>query len=55
MCVEQAARKHGLLYGITTALMALLTGWFASVVSGRTEYRFIGRRGCSRLLIRPVS
>jgi hypothetical protein len=25
-------RDHGLLYGLATALMALLTGWFASVV-----------------------
>ena len=30
--VANAARDHGLLYGIATALMALLTGWFASVV-----------------------
>ena len=30
--VAQAAREHGLLYGLVTALMALLTGWFASVV-----------------------
>ena len=30
--VAQAAREHGLFYGIATALMALLTGWFASVV-----------------------
>jgi uncharacterized protein (TIGR02186 family) len=30
--VAQAARDHGLLYGLATALMALLTGWFASVV-----------------------
>jgi uncharacterized protein (TIGR02186 family) len=30
--VAQAAREHGLLYGLATALMALLTGWFASVV-----------------------
>ena len=30
--VASAARDHGLLYGIATALMALLTGWFASVV-----------------------
>jgi uncharacterized protein (TIGR02186 family) len=30
--VAQAARDHGLLYGLATAMMALLTGWFASVV-----------------------
>jgi uncharacterized protein (TIGR02186 family) len=30
--VASAARDHGLLYGLATALMALLTGWFASVV-----------------------
>jgi len=30
--VANAARDHGLFYGIATALMALLTGWLASVV-----------------------
>ena len=30
--VANAARDYGLLYGLATALMALLTGWFASVV-----------------------
>jgi len=30
--VATAARDYGLLYGIGTALMALLTGWLASVV-----------------------
>jgi uncharacterized protein (TIGR02186 family) len=30
--VALAAREHGLFYGLATALMALLTGWFASVV-----------------------
>jgi uncharacterized protein (TIGR02186 family) len=30
--VADAARERGLLYGLVTALMALLTGWFASVV-----------------------
>ncbi len=30
--VANAARDHGLLYGLATTLMALLTGWFASVV-----------------------
>ena len=29
---RNAARDHGLLYGLATAMMALLTGWFASVV-----------------------
>ena len=30
--VANAARDQGLLYGLVTAMMALLTGWFASVV-----------------------
>jgi uncharacterized protein (TIGR02186 family) len=30
--VANAARDHGLFYGLATAIMALLTGWFASVV-----------------------
>jgi uncharacterized protein (TIGR02186 family) len=30
--VANAAREYGLLYGLATAMMALLTGWFASVV-----------------------
>jgi uncharacterized protein (TIGR02186 family) len=30
--VASAARDHGLLYGLATAMMAMLTGWFASVV-----------------------
>ena len=33
--VADAARDYGLLYGIVAALMALLTGWFASVVFRR--------------------
>jgi uncharacterized protein (TIGR02186 family) len=33
--VADAARDHGLLYGMATALMALLIGWFASVVFAR--------------------
>ncbi len=33
--VAEAARDYGLLYGIVTALMALLTGWLASVVFRR--------------------
>jgi uncharacterized protein (TIGR02186 family) len=33
--VVEAARDHGLLYGIATALMALLTGWIASVAFRR--------------------
>ena len=33
--VANAARDYGLLYGIATAMMALLTGWFASVVFRR--------------------
>ena len=31
----EAARDYGLLYGLATALMALLTGWIASVVFRR--------------------
>jgi uncharacterized protein (TIGR02186 family) len=30
--VADAARDHGFLYGLATALLALLTGWLASVV-----------------------
>jgi len=30
--VASAARDHGLLYGVATAMMALMTGWLASVV-----------------------
>jgi uncharacterized protein (TIGR02186 family) len=33
--VANAARDWGLLYGLATAMMALLTGWFASVVFRR--------------------
>jgi uncharacterized protein (TIGR02186 family) len=33
--VANAARDYGLIYGLATALMALLTGWFASVVFRR--------------------
>jgi uncharacterized protein (TIGR02186 family) len=33
--VADAARNHGALYGLTTVLMALGTGWFASVVFRR--------------------
>ncbi len=33
--VAEAARDYGLLYGLATALLALLTGWFASVVFRR--------------------
>jgi uncharacterized protein (TIGR02186 family) len=33
--VTSAARDHGLLYGLGTAVMALVTGWFASVVFRR--------------------
>jgi uncharacterized protein (TIGR02186 family) len=33
--VVEAAREHALLYGFATALMALLTGWIASVVFRR--------------------
>jgi uncharacterized protein (TIGR02186 family) len=33
--VTNAAREHGVLYGLATAMMALTTGWFASVVFRR--------------------
>ena len=33
--VADAARDHGLLYGLVTALMALFVGWFGSVVFRR--------------------
>jgi uncharacterized protein (TIGR02186 family) len=33
--VADAARDNGLLYGFVTMLMALLTGWIASVVFKR--------------------
>jgi uncharacterized protein (TIGR02186 family) len=33
--VVTAAREYGLLYGILTAIMALSTGWFASIVFRR--------------------
>ena len=33
--VADAARDYGLFYGMATAMMALLIGWFASVVFAR--------------------
>jgi uncharacterized protein (TIGR02186 family) len=33
--VADAARDYGLLYGLATALLALLTGWIASVMFRR--------------------
>lgn len=33
--VAETARNNGLLYGLATTLMALLTGWFASVIFRR--------------------
>ncbi len=33
--VTTAAREHGVLYGLATAMMAVATGWFASVVFRR--------------------
>lgn len=33
--VANSARQHGLLYGLATALMAIMTGWLASVVFRR--------------------
>jgi uncharacterized protein (TIGR02186 family) len=33
--VTSSAQTHGVLYGLATAMMAILTGWFASVVFRR--------------------
>jgi uncharacterized protein (TIGR02186 family) len=33
--IANSAHRHGLLYGLATALMALMTGWLASVVFRR--------------------
>jgi uncharacterized protein (TIGR02186 family) len=33
--VSSSAQTHGLLYGFATSMMAILTGWFASVVFRR--------------------
>jgi uncharacterized protein (TIGR02186 family) len=33
--VTVAARDHGLLYGLATAMMAIATGWFAAVIFRR--------------------
>lgn len=33
--VAHSARHHGLLYGLATAMMAIITGWLASVVFRR--------------------
>jgi uncharacterized protein (TIGR02186 family) len=33
--VTAAARNHGFLYGLATAMMALATGWFASIIFRR--------------------
>lgn len=33
--VTSTAQNHGLLYGLATSLMAIVTGWFASVVFRR--------------------
>ncbi len=33
--IAEAARDYGFLYGLATALMALLTGWLASVIFRR--------------------
>jgi uncharacterized protein (TIGR02186 family) len=33
--VATAAREHGLLYGLAAAMMALLTGWLASIIFRR--------------------
>ena len=33
--VTSSAQFHGVLYGLATSMMAILTGWFASVVFRR--------------------
>ncbi len=33
--IAMSARDYGLLYGLTTAMLALFTGWFASIVFRR--------------------
>jgi uncharacterized protein (TIGR02186 family) len=33
--IASAAQNHGILYGLFTTLMALATGWFASIVFRR--------------------
>jgi len=33
--VANASREHALLYGLATVLMALMTGWFASIIFRR--------------------
>ena len=37
--VADAARDNGLLYGLATMLMALVTGWLASVVFEGIEFQ----------------
>jgi hypothetical protein len=33
--VANAAREHGFVYGLATSMMAILTGWLASIVFRR--------------------
>jgi hypothetical protein len=33
--VATAAKQHGLVYGVATALMALMAGWMASIAFRR--------------------
>lgn len=33
--VANSARQHGLLYGLATAMMAIMTGWLASIIFRR--------------------
>ena len=40
--VTNAAREHGILYGLTTAFMAVVTGWFASIRLNATAGLFAG-------------
>jgi hypothetical protein len=33
--IASAAVDHGLVYGLATAMMAVMTGWFASIIFRR--------------------
>jgi len=35
--ISTTAREHGALYGIATAMMAIVTGWFASLIFRRNR------------------
>ena len=52
--VANAAQDYGLLYGITTAMMAIMTGWFAAVVFRRDLTRSIRQAMLSGDGINPL-